>query len=229
MTHGIIMAQNFFNGYDIETVLCVDEHAPIPQFVLEAWDGLTQTGRLQKLIVKPVDRTRYRWNDALYNDSLRLAGSRYVCHLDQDTALFRQLNCDIVAQYLRWLDSGFKYICQPHNGGDMMWHASTRFFICKRETLDFPEIERCLDQNYVNRKYGKEWWCPCAEHVLGLLAGPGKVLYPPLQPDDYLIWSWVKYYKGLLPQLNQMTYEQVRDYAMDCGLHGPMDLIAKPL
>lgn len=228
LTHGVIAAQKFFEGFEIETILCVDQHGEIPLEVWDKWECAKLTGQLQQLHVAPFDRSKYRFNDQLYIQALKRATGEFVVKVDQDVALFRHPNSNIVEQYLRWLDNGFAYVCQPHNGGDMMWHASTRFFICKRETLDFPEIERCLDQNYVNRKYGTGWWCPCLEHILGVQQ-QGKVLYPPLQPDDYLIWSWVKYYRGILPKLNAMTYEQVRDYILDCGIHGPMDVIAKPL
>lgn len=229
LTHGVMAAQKFFEGYDVETILCVDQHEEIPLEVRDKWETAKLTNQLHQLHVAPFDRSQYRFNDQIYLSALRKATNDIVVKMDQDTALFRRPDCNIVDQYLRWLDEGYAYICQPHNGGDMMWHASTRFFICKRETLDFAEIERCLDQNYVNRKYGPEWWCPCTEHILGMLSGKGSVLYPPLEPDNYLIWSWVKYYKGLLPKLNAMPYEQVRDYILDCGLHGPMDVIAKPL
>lgn len=224
LTDSVVAVARFFSGHPYEIFLSIDEHERLPyetrEFLLNA--SVDNGARLiRRWEISPKDRSRPRWNDHLYLDTLRYGlrlstDATHVVHIDQDTALFRDPNCDIVQRYLDWLENGYAYVCQPFNCGDPMSHASTRFFICKRETMDFDAIERRINEG------------PCLEHVLGRMAG-GKVLYPPAELDQYLVISWARYYKGLMRKLNSMPFEEVTALIQKWGILGPNDVLGQRL
>lgn len=224
LTEGVKQKINFFNGYDIQCILYIDKHEDIsPELMAEIESIVLPCGNNSKIIFKQHNRTDYKWNDKIYIEALKLAEGDYVCHIDQDANCFRSDESDIVDAYIDLLEN-YKYICQPWDGiGDPMHHASTRFFICKRETLDLPLIEKSIYVNPLNGKHN-----PCAEFTLGILAGEGNVLYPEREDDRYLIFSWARYNAGTLKRLNEMPYEKVKEYILSCGLHGPMDCVDNP-
>ena len=96
LTHGVIAAQKFFEGYDLETILCVDKHEDPPLDIWDTWHTARLSGQLRQLHVAPFDRTRYRFNDLIYIEALKRATGDVVVKIDQDTALFRHPDCDIV-------------------------------------------------------------------------------------------------------------------------------------
>jgi hypothetical protein len=232
LTEGVRAWRRFFAGHDLETTLVVDVHEPLVGPVRDELEWMLGTGELTQLELARWDKRRPFWNDHAYLDSLTLATGDFVAHVDQDCVGFRRPDCAVVDVSLAALSSGrYKYICQPTQVVDHgMEHASTRFFLTKRETLDIAEIRRALDPAYRRSCYGDKH-TPCLEHILGLIAGPGSVLYPPADNGNYIVFSWVTYYAGLLARLNQMTYEEVHDYVFNkCGgVHGASDLIAQPL
>ena len=134
-------------------------------------------------------------------------------------------------EWIGWLDEGkYDYISYPSRYSpmpvndpdfDYAW-VSSRFFFCKRKIIDYTEILKCLrSSEYLYGKYGeKKRKCPWLEHVMGIIAGPGKVFYPPIEPDRFLLFSWSHYYSGLLGALNSMSYTNVRDYVKRCGSIG---------
>lgn len=237
LTEGVKSKINFFRGYDVQCILYVDVHEPLTDAeVLEISQLVESYGNNSKVIFKAHDRVRHRWNDLIYLEALRLAEGDYVVHFDQDTNAFISDDGGIVGAYLELLDNGFsKFICQPTDltlDQHKMYFASTRFFVCKRETLDFAEIERCFDYDYIFKKYGvmKEMPNPCClEHVLGYIVGIGNVFYPPRLDNYYLIFSWVRYFSGTLKKLNEMTYPEVKEYILNLGIHGPNDVLDKKI
>ena len=222
LTEGIRQKINFFRGYDIQCIAYIDRHEDIlPELMAEIESIVLPCGNNSQIIFKDHNRTDYKWNDKIYIEALKLAEGNYVCHVDQDCNLYRRDECDIVDAYIDLLES-YKYICQPWDGvGDEMFHASTRFFICKKETLDDAFKENLL----VNPLRGIH--NPCLEHALGILAGKGNVLYPQREDDNYLIFSWAVYFAGTLKKLNEMSYGKVKLYIDSVGLHGPNDCVDK--
>lgn len=219
----------FFAGYDLETLLFIDEHLPLPEDIGGQLGNMILDGELTEVFVEKKDHTRRRWNDYIYLDALRRATGDIVVHLDGDTALFRHSGFDPVAMMLKELSS-FQYVCgsmplEAHG----MTHASTRFFMTERAKLNLDEAEAAIDDRYRQKKYGTKH-APCLEHVLGLLAGDS-VLYPLMDPANYLYFSWVHYYQGVLAKLNASSYEEVNDYVFRVcgGIHGASDLIGQPL
>lgn len=225
LTEGIRQKIKFFNGYDIQCVLIIDKHEYIsPELMEEIKSIVIPCGNNSQVIFKEHNRTDYKWNDKLYIESLKYAEGDYVCHIDQDCNTFKEDGYDVIKQYIEWLNNGYKYICQPWDGiGDEMFHASTRFFICKKETLDEAFKEDLL----INPLRGKH--SPCLEFALGYVAGMGTVLYPPRNDENYLVFSWATYCAGTLKALNQMPYKQVKERILSLGLHGPMDCIDKQI
>jgi len=218
---GIKSIENYFSGTEYDITAVMDEVEPIPDDVSIA-DGHTVSRR-------QFPKNIHRYNDRLYIDSVALAKGEYVCHIDGDVSLFRDPNSNIVQQYLEWLDSGkYKFICQPtplSYEEHLMDHASTRFFICKRESLNIYELYRLLDDaTKADRFPGQH--LPCLEHILGAMAGKGEVFYPPLDLNDHVIFSWVRYKKGLIKNLNGLPYNEVIEYINKAGLHGASDLAA---
>lgn len=239
----------FFKNERHMVLLDIDIHEPVSEEVMEKFLEMHQEGWFMWRECRS-DHSLDRWNDRIYLSSLQWAASiedehpeewtrtdeRYIVHLDQDCAIFRHPDNDIVDRYLKWLDEGYKFICQSTDlprAEHGMWWASTRFFICKRETLDFETLWKVLeDRNSIFNKYpweGSLPWQPCLEHSLGVMAGQDKVLYPPREdsPEGYTVLSWVRYYKGLLKLMNDSPYAKVQEFVFNVsgGLCGPSDFI----
>jgi hypothetical protein len=183
--------------------------------------------------VRKFDHSLHRWNDRLYLNSLEFATGEYVAHFDQDVMAYRDPNSFIVQQYLQVLDEGkFKFICQPSvlsYEDHLMDHASTRFFICKRDSLDIPELTACLDDGYRRKNYSDKH-APALEHIIGIVSGLGTVLYPSMQWNDHVIASWTTYRSGLYAKLDTMTYPEIVHYLRDVSCFaGANDVMAGPL
>jgi len=215
LIEGLKQKIKFFRGYDIQVILYVDKHEELPDDIrYEIIDLVLSCGNNSQFIFKSHDRTQHRWNDKIYIEALKLAEGDYVVKLDADCNLFRANESDIVDAYMDLLEN-YKYVCQPCNPlhKEGFYWSSTQFFICKRETLDFPLIEKSLNINPLNGM-----WNVCLEHCLGALAGEGNVLYPPRNNDEYMIFCWWKYQSGLLKKLNEMPYQEVKEFILNCGL-----------
>lgn len=237
---GVLNKINFFRGHEIEIILYVDKHLDIPMELIQNWNTIENLTVCVSQHRKFFDDNLYfgKWNDMNYLRALYLARGRYIVHFDQDVNAFRSDECRIIPRMKELIDSKtYDYISYPslhspdpifnHNTEwDYFW-ASTRFFFCKRSTLDFTEIEKCLrNAEYLYGKYGeKNKRCPWLEHVLGIIAGPGKVLYPPMDIDNYAIFSWSKYTKDTLSALNGMSYDEVKRFIINRGgISYPNDL-----
>ena len=212
LIYNIENKRKFFDGFDIEIILFIDEHIKIPLDVLDKINGMVDTLVIRKHTNEPL------FNDNNYIKALQLASGDYIAHFDQDTACFT--STPKVIEGMISLLERFDYISYPsywtpyptHDATfDYFW-ASTRYFMCKRETIDFAEIkwmmadyDRCYEKYPASRRV---FWL---EHFLGLTAkynGKG-VLYPPMELDLYTIFSWGSYRKGTLQKLNNMSYEDV--------------------
>jgi hypothetical protein len=249
-THGLINKIEFLKPYETEVIVYVDVHEPITENVLEFFEKMKKVDRLHKLIMKPHTDERFgkaygkKNNDLIYAESLSMATGDYVAHFDSDIVAYKQPGFDVCEKYMQWLDrydyvsipSAFSPDCLDFN--DPMWRhmdyvwVSTRFFICKRETLpSLDEMLRCFDNKYLKEHYGTTAKPNCVEHILGAIAGNGNVLYPFPDLENYIIVSWASYWRGVIEKLNQMPYEKVHDYFInDCGgIHGANDVCGQPL
>lgn len=225
---GIKNKRDYFSGSDFEIILVVDEVEPIPEIIREKMERYADRVEARKF-----DHSLHRWNDRLYLSSLELGEGEFVVHFDQDVMAYRDPNSIIVQQYLEWLDYGpAKFICQPTPltyEQHLMDHASTRFFICKRESLNIPELTSCLDDGYRRKNYGDKH-APALEHIIGIVSGMGTVMYPPLDWNDHVIASWTTYRSGLYSQLSQLAYPEIVHYLRDISCFaGANDVIAGPL
>ncbi len=223
LIEGVINKMSFFRGYECQCILYIDEHEPLPDgLFIKMANYVHAFGNGSRVICKPHNRTKPRWYDHITIEALKWAEGDYIVHFDNDANAFRNNTSTIIENYLKWLDEGYKFVCQPWDGiGDKMFWASTRFFICKKETLNFAEIEA----NLTTPLRGKH--TPCLEHVIAVLAGDESVLYPPRDDDNYIVFSWARYFKGTLKKLNEMPYSKVRLYFETMGIHGANDLIDK--
>jgi len=167
----------------------------------------------------------------------------YVAHFDWDMAAFRNEGSGVIDTWIGWLNEGkYDYICYPSNASPRAvvdpnftydW-ASSRFFLCKRDTLDHTEIMKCLtDTQYLYDTYAPKDTkkkCYWIEHIQGMMAGKGGVFYPPIQTGDHMIFSWSKYFNGVFGVLNKMSYGDVVKYVQSCaGIHYPCDVAGRAL
>lgn len=215
LTEGVRNKQLFFKNYEFETIVFIDEHNPIDERSLGYLRSICDTVVVRK------HTHEEKFNDNNYVSALSLARGEYVAHFDQDVAAFSRDKGAI--EYLIGLLENYDYVSYPSNWSpypvhddnyDYFW-CSTRFFICKRQTLDFTEIKKCLaDSDYLYSKYPASVRNPWTEHILGLHAkynGKG-VYYPPIQTDKFTIFTWERYSTGTLQKMNDMAYEQIYEW-----------------
>lgn len=227
ITDGLYNVKKFLSGFDVETIMVIDEHLQLSEsdlaYVRKNTDCL--------LIRKHTDEPKF--NDWNYWRSLMLASGDIIIKIDQDTACFA--NSSEPIQNLINLLEQYDYISYPsmwtpraHTASeyDYMW-CSTRFMMCKRETLDFTEIKKCLeDSDYLFNKYPASIQNPWMEHVIGLISkynGKG-VYYPPIEEDNYLVFSWAFYEKCTLRRLNELPYNEVKAWVTERGIYYPVDV-----
>lgn len=227
LTFGVENKKRFFDGFDIETILCIDQHIPLDE---------NQLGEIRELV--DVLLIRKHTDEHLFNDwnywrSFALASGDIICKFDQDTACFTS-SPEPINEFIGLLDS-FSYISYPSHwtpnavhdpAYDYQW-ASTRFFMCKRDTIDLTEIRKCLlDYEYCFSKYPASRAHHWMEHALGLTAkynGKG-VFYPPMDLDRCAIFSWGSYEKWTLRRLNQLTYPEIRNWLNTHPIQYPNDV-----
>ena len=208
-THGLLNKIEFLKPYETEVIVYVDVHEPIPESVLEFFDKMQSEGRLHQLIMKQHTDERYgkaygkKNNDLIYAESLAMATGDYVVHFDSDIVAYRRSEFSAVNAYMNWLEK-YSYVStqslfSPNcvDFDEPIWRhmdyewASTRFFICKRETLPpMDEMMMCFDNRYLEATYGTTAKPNCIEHILGVIVGTGGVLYPPQDLTNYAIVSW---------------------------------------
>lgn len=211
LTDGVYNKIKFFEGYDIETIVFIDEHNPVEQKTIDYLRSVCNVVCVRK------HTHEHAFNDFNYLSALSLSRGKYIAHFDQDVAAFNsspkwvQYMIDLLEQY-RFVS--YPSIWSPNavddpSFGGRMW-ASTRFFMCKRETLRFDELKMCLDEpNYAYQKYGDvPRKCNWLEHFL-TLTNDNSVYYPPIQTENFTIFTWETYQQYTLKRLNELTYEEI--------------------
>lgn len=220
ITDGVFNKIKFFKGFEKEVILFIDKHNDIPQDVLAYIYSICDTVVVRK------HSHEEKFNDWNYWSALALARGEIVCHFDQDVSAFASSK-ESVEEMIGLLDK-VDYVSYPsywspyatHDSNyDYMW-CSTRFFMCKRETLDFSEIKKCLqDSDYLYNKYPASVRNPWMEHIIALISkysGKG-VYYPPVILEKIAIWTWETYEKWTLRRLNELSYEEIKTYIESRG------------
>jgi len=219
LTDGVYNKIKFFESFDIETIVFIDEHLPVSGETLAYLMKTCDTVVIRKHTSEPL------FNDNNYLSALSLARGKYVAHFDQDTACFTP-DRGPVEQMISWLEH-WDYVSYPSHWSpkpvhddsfDHVW-VSTRFFMCKRETLDFTELRWMMaDYERCYAKYPATRRCFWTEHWLGLIARDrGKGVFYPAIDGTYLIFSWGKYEQWLLKRLNEYSYQKVVDWVNSKG------------
>lgn len=226
LTDGVYNKQLFFSGFEFETIVFIDEHLPVPDDILEY---LRRTCDVV-IIRKHTDEISF--NDYNYLTCLSAARGDIICHVDQDTACFAYSK-ENVEELIRQLEK-FKFVSYPSHWspkavndpsfGNRTW-ASTRFFLCKKEAIKFDELRKCIEEpEYGYDKYGDSpRRCNWLEHFL-TLTNDDSCHYPKMEIDKHLIFSWGSYERWTLRRLNEMKYDEVKDWVKNHPIVYPNDI-----
>lgn len=218
LVEGVINKSKFFEDFDIEVILFIDEHVPVPDDVLAKIRPM-----VDKLVLSKHSK-HYRgsdpfgpFNDVNYLHALSLARGSYVAHFDQDVAAYAK-SADAVYDLVLELENhnfvSLPSVCSPDPVQDESfggkWWTSTRFFMCKREALDITALEHAIrEPQWAYETFGRPpREHPWTEHLMPLIAGY-KTFYPPVDFSKLAIFPWSRYKQGTLEKLNAMPYEQV--------------------
>lgn len=208
---------SFFEGFEKEVIVYLDKHNELPYSILRFLEDNSDTLIVRRHTHEPSFNC---WN---FIRALQMATGDIVVKIDQDTALFRR-DKSYVDELINYLND-YAYVSYPswwtpnavHDPNYNYRWVSTRFFMCKRETLNFPEIIKCLtDYEYFCDTYKPSRINPWLEHFLGLIA-KSNVIYPPIEHEKGLIFSWGSYKEGTLKELNNMPYDDVLNFVKSKG------------
>ena len=226
LVDGVINKIKFFDGFDIEVIVFVDEHNAVEASVLNKLLSMCDTVATRKHTSEP------NFNDRNYLRALQLAQGDIIVHFDQDSNAFAKSK-ESIEKFLSLLDT-FDFVSYPSYWSPLPVHdetfdhtwVSTRFFMCKRSAIDFDELTKCFDYDYWCDKYPVNRKCHWLEHWLGSIARYRKhsVYYPPLDLDNIAIFSWGTYRTGTIKMLNDMEYEQVKQWIYNHPIHYPNDI-----
>lgn len=238
-THGLRNKRRFFAAHDHELIAYVDEHERVPDAVLNEIRDICDSVTVRKHTKRYRDHNPFNvFNDISYLHALSQARGEIVAHFDQDTACFSRDSSD-VDRWLAHLDT-HRFVSYPartsprpvddSSFGKHTW-ASTRAFACRREWLKFDTLERMLrEPEWGWKQFGEplrklNW----LEHLLAL-SNEESVIYPRRDDDNLLMFCWSLYHSGVMAALNEMSFEQVREYVRKCGdVQYPCDVRAQPI
>ncbi len=233
---GILNKKKLLQKFDTEYIVFVDEHEPLDNETVERLREISDTLIIRKHSKSFEDIEDFAaFNDFNYLQALFMARGKYVFHFDGDVAAFAPNN-DTINKMINVLET-VDFISYPSHWTPLPiiddtfegnYWISTRFFCCKRSTLDFTEIIKCqLDYDYWRTTYPRARLCHWLEHILQGQAKKG-VIYPPIEYDNFILFTWENYRKGLLKELNNMNYDEVKSFVLaHGGIHYPNNLSAK--
>lgn len=235
LVDGLINKRKLFDGFDIELIAFLDEHEPVDEKTLDEMREVCDTLIIRKHNKKFEGiRDFASFNDLNYLQGLFHARGTYVFHFDGDVAAFTD-GKEPIKEMIDWLDK-YDYISYPsHHSpnpvddpsfGGKYW-VSTRFFCCKRETLNFSELLKCqLNYDYWKETYPVPRLCHWTEHLLSSIAwNKGKgVYYPPLNFERFILFTWETYEQYILQRLNTQTFEEVNQWVCSKDFHYPNNL-----
>lgn len=231
---GVINKINLFKDFSKEVIVFCDEHEPIEEKTLMAMKSVCDT-----LVIRKHNKSfEYQddfpaFNDFNYIQCLSQARGRFVFHFDGDVAAFTSSSKPI-KEIMNKLEEvpfvSYPSIWSPNPVDDPSFEnhfwVSTRFFACKRSTLDFTEIIKCqLDYDYWKEKYPRARLCHWLEHLL--CKHPNDVYYPPLQFDRFILFVWDDYEKYILQRLNNQSFEDVNNWVCSKKFFYPNNLSIK--
>jgi hypothetical protein len=232
LIEGVKNKRNLFKDFDAEFIVFLDEHEPIDERTLSEMKALSDVLVIRKHNKKFEDQTDFAaFNDLNYLSALFQARGEYIFHFDGDVAAFTsgkepiQEYIDALEQYdfISYPSLWSPYPCHDDSWNGKFW-VSTRFFCCKRSTLNFGELLKCqLDYDYWIKTYPMPRICHWTEHLLSSMATKG-VMYPPVQFDRLIIFTWQNYHKYTLQRLNNQTFDEVRDWVCSKNFGYPNNL-----
>ncbi len=208
-------------GYDFETVVFIDKHEDIPIETLNYLYKICDT----VCVRKHTDEEKF--NDKNYTSAIALCRGEILFHFDSDLGFFVsskeaiQEQIDLLEKH-DFVSYPTTFSPNPDNNPNYnYWWCSSRYYVCKRKTLDLTEIEKCLDDyDYLYETYPasvKNGWF---EHIISLINkyrnGKG-VYYPPLDYSKALIFCFDNYEKWLLRRLNEQSYDEVKNWVLQNG------------
>lgn len=238
-TDGLVNKLRFFEGFDVELIAFIDEHETVPDAILSTLRNLAEC------VVIRSHTKKYRNyeiagfnNDINYLHALLQARGDIIAHLDADTAVFARYKGRVDALLTMLQTNRFVSYpshCSPKPVDDATFAgrtwASTRFFLCRREHLQFDVLERALrEPQWAYSTYGDAARkCPWLEHFLSL-TNEESVIYPPRDDDNLMVFCWDKYHTGILRKLNEGNFDSACEYVKQCGgIHYPNDVTGSPL
>jgi len=217
---GVINKRNLFKGFDAEFIVFVDEHEPLTEKEMEELREVSDTLIIRKHNKKFEEQENFpAFNDLNYLQGLFQARGKYIFHFDGDVAAFTS-GPEPIQEYIDLLEK-YKFISYPslwspnpvvdESFKNIFW-VSTRFFCCKRSSLDFTELLKCqLDYDYWKEKYPRARLCHWLEHLLQDCT-PNCVYYPPVEFQRFILFTWDNYHKYTLQRLNSQTFEEVNNW-----------------
>lgn len=226
LTDGIFNKVKAFDGFDKEVIVYIDQHNPVSETTLN------YIRTLADVVVLRNHTNENSFNCYNYLRALFVSSGDIVCHLDQDTNIFVS-GKGYIEELISNLDT-HAFVSYPSHWtpkpvhdesfGKRTW-ASTRFFMCKRAALKWDELLNCVaEPEWGYAKYGdsprRTNWL---EHFLTLVNNDS-CYYPPMEPEKGLIFTWGKYEQWTLRRLNELPYNEVKDWVMQRGILYPVDV-----
>lgn len=219
LTEGVKNKIKFFEGYEKEVILYIDQHEPLSDELL---------AEIRPLCDKLMTRLHTNepsfncWN---YHRALSLATGDIICHFDQDTAAFttgKEYVDELIENLNRYQLVSYPSHWSPNpvhddSFGGKYW-CSTRFFLCRKEALKLPELAECIkDPEWMYLKYGDSpRRCNWLEHYLAKI-NYNAVYYPPVELHKGAIFNWKTYQDGTLNILNNADYETIKQWILHKG------------
>jgi len=233
LIENVINKKNLFAGFNAELIVFLDLHEEVSEETISHMRELADT-----LIIRKHDKgfedieNFAAFNDLNYMQALFHARGKYVFHFDGDVSAFTS-SPEPIREYINLLEQydfvSYPSLWSPNPVVDdsfqgIFW-VSTRFFCCKRSTLDFTELMKCqLDYDYWKEKYPRARLCHWLEHLLHNTKD-NCVYYPKAEFNRFILFTWHNYEKYILQRLNNQTFEEVNNWVCSKQFIYPNDLL----